>query len=118
MTGVIVGTLAIVAITIVLGLWLNRRVPILPAPDDFETDKERARKQRTTHGAGEAPSTALRLHDPQVAKLRTSQRCAACRASMRNEVDDHVRYGDDDLLVLQFTCTDCASKRSLYIAVT
>jgi hypothetical protein len=54
-TSIIVGTLVIVAITIAVGLLINRKVPLLPGPEHFDNDKERERKQRTTHGAGEAP---------------------------------------------------------------
>lgn len=115
MTGIVVGTLAIVAITLVLGLWLNRRVPLLPAPGDFETDHERARKQRVTHGAGEAPATALRVRGTQLERLRASQRCASCRAPIANEADDEVQFGGATLLVLHFTCPSCARRRALYI---
>lgn len=115
MTGIILGTLAIVAITIALGLLLNRKVSLLPGPEDFDTDQERERKQRVTHGAGEAPSTALRLRRNQLDRIRTSQRCASCNAAMANDTDDEVRYGETSLLVLQFSCPRCTSRRSLYI---
>jgi len=112
---VVLGTIAIILVTVTIGLLINRNIGFLPGPEDFKTDKDRERKKLVSHGAGEAPATALRVRDVQIAKLRTSQRCASCRAEMRNEADDSVRYNETDLLVLQFTCGSCASKRALYI---
>lgn len=113
--GVILGTIAIVVVVVAIGMLLDRKFGILPAPSDFDTDKDRERKKLVSHGAGEAPATALRIRDAQVAKLRTSQRCTGCRNEMRNEGDDRVRYGDTELLVLHFTCTSCNTRRTLYV---
>ena len=115
MTGVIVGTIAIVLVTVAIGLVINRKLPLLPGPKDFETDAERERKKLVSHGAGEAPATALRIREPQIAKLRTSQRCPSCRAALEAEPDDRVRYNDRELLVLHFRCPTCNTRRSLYI---
>ncbi len=115
MTGVIVGTIAIVIATVAIGLLINRKVPLLPGPKDFETDADRERKKLVSHGAGEAPATALRVKEPQIAKLRASQRCQACRGALDAEPDDRVRYNDRELLVLHFRCPACNTRRSLYI---
>jgi hypothetical protein len=114
-TGVIVGTIAIVIVTVAIGLLINRKVPLLPGPKDFETDADRERKRLVSHGAGEAPATALRIREPQIAKLRTSQRCSTCRGPLEAEADDRVRYNDRELLVLHFHCPACNTRRSLYI---
>jgi len=113
--GVILGTIAIVIVVVVLGVLFDRKVGFLPAPEDFDNDKERERKKLVSHGAGEAPATALRIRDTQIAKLRTSQRCTSCRREMRNEADDHVRFNETELLVLHFTCTGCDARRTLYV---
>jgi len=110
MIGAIIGTIAIVLIMIAVGLLVDRKVGLLPKPADFVEDK----KPPPTHGAAEAPATAIRARDSQLAKLRV-QRCTACRAAMRNEADDTVRYNERELLVLHFTCTACGNKRVLYI---
>jgi RNase P subunit RPR2 len=112
---VILGTLGIVATTIVIGLWVDRRYPLLPSRKSLESAAERERKQLVMHAAGEAPGTALRVHDAQIAKLRTNQRCLACRAVMATDTDDHVRFDDHELLVLRFTCGGCNTGRALYI---
>lgn len=113
--GVVVGTIAIVAVVIVIGVLIDRRFRLLPAKEDFETDRDRKRKEVASHAAGEAAATALRVRAAQVDKLRTSQRCASCRAVMRNDADDAVRYDKADLLVLHFTCPSCAQTRTLYV---
>ncbi len=112
---IILGTIAIVIVVVAIGLLIDRKVGLLPAPKDFADTKGDERKKLATHGAGEAPATALRVRDSQIARLRTSQRCATCRETMTGEADDTVRFNDTDLLVLHFACPSCASKRALYL---
>lgn len=113
--GVVLGTLAIVAVTIAIGVLVDRKYRLLPAKEDFITDGDKQRKQLVRHAPGEAPATALREPDAQIDKLRASQRCAICRAEMCNDADDTVHYNHSDLLVLHFTCVACAAKRTLYL---
>jgi hypothetical protein len=111
MVGTIIGTLAIVLITIAVGLLIDRKHRILPKPSEALAD---SKPQQPSHAAGEAPATAIRARGSQLAKLRV-QRCTACRAAMTNLDDDAVRYDDHELLVLHFACTECAAKRSVYV---
>lgn len=114
---IVLGTVALVIVIVAIGMLIDRRFGILPAPKDFQDDTAEAseRKKLATHGAGEAPATALQVREAQIARLRTSQRCSTCRAAMTGEADDTVRYDETDLLVLHFTCPICASKRALYL---
>lgn len=114
----IVGTIAIVLVTIAIGLWIDRKKPILPRPEELAKQPEP--KQPPRHEAGEAPATAIRTNDAQLATLRSSQRCSECRAAMTNlgDADDRIRYDDRDLVVLHFACTKCPAKRSLYVETT
>lgn len=112
---IVLGTIAIVLATVAIGVLIDRKVKLLPAPGDFGTHEEH--KKLAVHDAGEAPATALRLREDQVTKLRTSQRCDGCRVQLRDDEDDSVRYNDTELLVLHFTCPGCASTRRLYIVV-
>lgn len=113
MIGAIVGTIAIVLVTVAIGIWIDRRKPLLPRPDDFREPEKLPPPQ---HAAGEAPATAIRASESQLTNLR-AQRCTACRAQMTNDAatDDQVRYDDRDLLVLHFVCSKCGAKRSLYV---
>ncbi|NVB79220.1 MAG: hypothetical protein HOV81_12535 [Kofleriaceae bacterium] len=114
MVGAIVGTIAIVLVTVAIGIWIDRKKPLLPRPEDF-TEPEKLPPPQ--HAAGEAPATAIPASESQLANLRSSQRCTACRARMADDpaADDRVRYDDRDLLVLHFTCDKCGAKRSLYV---
>jgi RNase P subunit RPR2 len=110
---VILGTIAIVIVVVAIGMLLDRKVGFLPAPEDFDTNRER--KKLASHGPGEAPATALRIDATQIAKLRTSQRCTSCRKELRNEADDSVRFDENELVILHFTCTGCDARRTLYV---
>jgi hypothetical protein len=112
MIGAIIGTIAIVLVTIVIGLIVDRKAPLLPTPEDLAPD----RKKLETHAAGEAPSTAIRVRDAQLDRLRASQRCPRCRSKMESAPDDHVRYNDADLLVCHFKCVNCPGFRTLYVS--
>jgi hypothetical protein len=111
MLGTIVGTIAVVLIVVAVGLLVDRKYSVLPRAAELAPEK----KPPPSHAAGEAPATAIRAREGQVAKLRV-QRCIACRAAMTNTPDDTVRYSDRELLVLHFACTACAAKRSIYVA--
>jgi hypothetical protein len=111
MIGVIIGTLAVVLVTVAIGLLVDRKLPILPRPEDKPEPK-----QLPAHPPGEAPATALQVSDAKLARLRASQRCPECRAAMREEPDELVRYDGADLHVLRFRCTSCSGRRSLYVA--
>ncbi len=109
---VVLGTLAIVGVTIVIGLFVDRRFSLLPRREALEAAQ---RPALPGHLAGEAPSTAIRAREAQLAKLRTAQRCPSCRRDMTALPDDTVRYDDHDLYVLRFRCPECRIERSLYV---
>ena len=108
MIAVVLGTVALVIATVVLGLYLDRKLALLPRGDKL------ARAQLPAEVAGETPATAIRARPAQIDRLR-EQRCRSCHAPLAPEPDDHVRYDGKQLLVLRFTCTACGAKRSLYI---
>jgi len=114
MLGAIIGTIIIVLVTIAVGLVLERKKPINPEPSSYA---EARRPRPTTHGLGEAPGTAIRVGESQLANLRGGQRCPACRSEMTyaEGADDRVRYNERDMLVLHFTCPRCATKKALYV---
>ena len=88
----ILGTLVIVGITVVIGVVVEKRTP-----------KVEEKKPRGI--PGDSPDTAI--------KKLTKQHC--CGREMVRNFDDHVRYGDRELLIARFTCTTCTTKRSLYV---
>lgn len=112
---IVLGTIAIVAAAVGIGLVLEKKIGFIVGPKDLETEAQRKRKQLVSHAAGEAPATALRVRDVQIAKLRTTQRCASCRGAMAGADDDTVHYDGRELLVMHFTCAACGTTRALYI---
>ena len=76
--GTILGTIAIVLITVAVGLLINRKHKLLPDPATL-SPAATPKPKPPQHAAGEAPATAIRARDSQLANLR-NQRCAKCRA--------------------------------------
>jgi hypothetical protein len=109
----IVGTIAVVVATIVLGVLADRKWKLLPSPESLrEAGKP---KQLPAHGPGEAPATALPVTPEERARLEGKQRCPSCRAKMALAGDEPVTYEGRELRVLAFRCTRCDGTRSLYI---
>ncbi len=115
MTFVVIGTIAIVVVVVAIGVVVDRKIAILPKPQEL---KEMANPKRPArYGAGEAPSTAIRARGPQqLDKLRASRRCSSCREQLvPGDDDERVRYGDGELLVMHLRCPKCGETRSLYV---
>ena len=110
--GTIIGTIVIIAVTIAIGLFADRKVDVLPRPEALAKPPP---PRTPKYAVGEAAATAIRAGAAQLAKLRTSQRCPSCRALLAAGTDDRVRYADHELIVVQFRCTSCGRKRSLYV---
>ena len=110
--GVIVGTCAIVAITIAIGMYADKRFAIVPRAEVL-------RPRPPGHAAGEAPALAIRARPAQLATLRATQRCRTCRAPLEAAgPDDTIRYGERTLAVLHFRCPGCDVNHSLYVEPT
>jgi RNase P subunit RPR2 len=114
--GTIVGTIAIIAITIAIGLFADKKVDVLPRKETLEKGNVAKRLPRATqYAAGEVAATAIRAGAAQLAKLRETQRCTGCRAALVAHNEDRVRYAEHELIVVQFQCASCGKKRSLYV---
>lgn len=112
---VIVGTLAIVAAMVTAGVIVDRKVGILPRPEELKEQKPRGPR----YAAGEAPSSAIRARGAQLDKLRSSRRCRQCRQTLVAAGDDErVRYGDRELLVIHLRCDQHGEAPSLYVDAT
>jgi hypothetical protein len=107
----IIGTIAIVVATVVLGMLITRKRGFLVQPEELAKPKPK----QPSHAAGEAPATAIRAAGEQLARLRSTQRCPQCRAVMTPDAGEHVRYGDGELLVIELRCARCGTKRALYV---
>ncbi|MGN6109154.1 MAG: hypothetical protein ACTHU0_28875 [Kofleriaceae bacterium] len=111
--GVVIGTIAIVLASIVLGVWLDRRLGILPRKDKLL--EAQRRPALPGHGPGEAPATAIRASGAALARLRAPGRCPECRTPMVADEDDQVTYEGRELVVLRFHCPRGHSRRYVYV---
>ena len=104
----IVGTIAIVLASIAVGLFLDRKLGLLPDPRRLRPDR-----RLPAPGPGEAGANPLRLTTGELAKVRAQRCCGA----MTQLPDDAVRVGNEQVTVLRFRCDKCATQRSLYAVV-
>ncbi len=108
----ILGTIAVVIVTIALGLVLDRRFGLFPDPKRLRAAA--APKQLGAgHEAGEAPATAIAATPGQIERIRRAQR--HCRRVMDVLADSAVEYDGAVLHVLRFRCTKCRVETSVYV---
>jgi hypothetical protein len=110
--GTVVGTLAIVAATIVIGLLVDRKTKLLPRPKQLGIAPSPTPRRAA---AGETPATAIRAGDAQLQRLRSGQRCATCRMELVAEPDDNARFEGGVLVLLRLRCPRCATRRTIYV---
>ncbi len=111
------GTLGIVAATILAGLFADRRWNLLPRKEDLLLASGQ-RPLLASGMAGESPGTALTASIGEIERIRRRQTCPRCRIALDSAADDAVVYEDTELRVLQFTCARCAGVRSIYVRET
>jgi hypothetical protein len=108
--GAVIGTLAIVAATIVLRLIVDRKTGLVPRP---QRDEPAAAQRRVA--PGETPATAIRAGDTQLQRLRVGQRCATCRTELVAEPDDSARYEGTVIMLVRLRCPGCSGRRTIYV---
>lgn len=114
----LLGSLVVIAAVVALGAWLDRRgggLPFLPRPEAL---RERARRRLPVgdHAPGAAPATAMPVDPDGVPALVASQRCDGCRAALRLDGEDEVRFDGRTLRALRLRCSACDRRRGLYVA--
>jgi hypothetical protein len=108
---VILGTVGLVGAFVVVGLWIDRKVSILPRVEELE-EAARPKQLGGDHEAGTAPQTALHSDPEQMARVIARQRC--CKVAMLEDGRDDIRYGDKQLLAVRLRCGACGATRHLY----
>jgi hypothetical protein len=102
----VLGTLGIVAATIVIGVLADRRFGLLPRPREL-LEAGKPGLKLPPHAPGEAPETALPAPPPTV-------RCRACRSKALPDGDSRATYGDRTLVVRRYLCPRCAATTTIY----
>lgn len=107
----ILGTLAVVGGFVVVGLWIDRRVSVLPRAEELAA-AGRPKPLGQDHEAGLAPATALHSDPTRMARVVERQRC--CTLPMTSEGEDEIRYDARPLRVIRLRCATCGGARALY----
>jgi hypothetical protein len=109
----ILGTVGLIVAFVAGGLWIDKRVSLLPRPEELAAGPALERQKRLAHAAGAAPETALTATAGELDKLVRRQR--HCRARMEREPDDEVVYDGRTLTVMRFRCTTCGARDRIYV---
>ena len=111
---VILGTIAIIGVVVAGGLWLDRRVSVIPRPEELR-EAARPKLPGGEHLPATAPQTALRADAAQRGRVIERQRCTCSgKPALAVESEDEARFGDRTLLVVRLRCATCEVARSLY----
>lgn len=108
----ILGTLAIVGVFVAAGMWIDKRVSLMPRAEEL-AELGKPKPLGGVHDAGASPHTALRSDPASADRVIDSQRCA-CKKTMVRDGEDEVRYDSKTLRVVRVRCPACNATRSLY----
>jgi hypothetical protein len=108
----ILGTLALVGAAVGIGLWIDRRVSVLPRVEELQ-EASRPKLPGGEHEAGTAPQTALHSDPAQMARVIARQKCT-CKAALVEDGRDDIRYADKLLVAVRLHCPSCGATRHLY----
>ncbi len=108
------GTLGIVAATILAGLFADRRWGLLVRKEDLLLASGQ-RPLLASGAAGEAPGTALSVSIGEIERIRRKQTCPRCRVALDSAADESMHHDDGPLRVLRFTCGRCGGLRRVYV---
>ncbi len=110
----VLGTMGVVLATILAGLWVDRRIPLLPRKEDLQLASGQ-QPLLPGFGAGEAPETAIEASIGEIERIRRKQKCPRCKVALDSAADDAVDYEGTQLKILRFTCPRCHGLRSVYV---
>jgi len=109
----ILGTIAVIAGFIGIGVLVDRRWSILPRPEELAQLPPSRPKE--LHAPGAAAETAIEATAEEVE--RAVRRRRHCRSVMTREGDEPVRYGDRLLTVVRLRCAVCGERESVYFEI-
>jgi hypothetical protein len=110
---VILGTIGVVAVVVIVGMWVDRRWGILPRPGELAA----VEKAEPPDPPGTVASAPLRLTPKKLARALVAQKCAGCGARVAASEGEPVRYGAHELRLYRLTCPACGVGRGLYVNV-
>lgn len=108
----ILGTIAVVIASVIAGLLVDRRWPLLPRPDRLLAAGA-PRLLAAPTAPGGAPATALDLSPGEIERLRHTTR--HCRRTMDSLADDAVDFEGTAVRVLRFRCDRCGALAQVHV---
>jgi RNase P subunit RPR2 len=110
----ILGTVGLIAAFIAIGLWVDKRVSLLPRKEELQEASRPRRPTDAPHEAGLAPRTALRLDATRMAAVLGRQRCKACKRTLDADAPSEILFDGRHLLSVRLTCAACGEHRAMY----
>ncbi|MCE9576623.1 MAG: hypothetical protein K8W52_25975 [Deltaproteobacteria bacterium] len=111
----VLGTLGIVIAFVVIGVLVDRKVPLLPRSEDLE---KIGKPVPLVHAAGTAPESALVGTAAELEAHLAARRCACKGKLARTGPDEALRYDGRVIVVVPLTCAKCGAHHRAYAALT
>jgi hypothetical protein len=111
----VLGTLGIVIAFVVIGYFVDRKVPILPRPEALAAI---GKPVPVVHAAGTAPETALVGSPADLERHLAARRCACKGKVGRAGPDEPIRFDGRVLVVVPLTCAACGAHQRCYAELT
>lgn len=108
------GTVGIVIMTVIAGMFADRRWSLLPRKEDLQLAAGQ-RPLLAGFGQGEAPETAITATIGEIERIRRKQKCPRCKLSLDSAADATTEHEGQSLRVLNFICARCGGSRSVYV---
>lgn len=109
MITVLLGTAAVVTVMVVIGLLIDRKVPLLPRA----TPPVAAVPRHELPIPGETAATAVQVPTSWRARIAAG-RCA-CGKPLAVRSDEPIRFAGRPLIVVRLACDACGHARSVYL---
>jgi|GEM_PF-3511813 len=118
MIAVVLGTAAVVTVVVVVGLLIDRKLPLLPRaePTEPRTGPGRAAStpaRATTAIPGETAATAVGV--PAAWRDRVAAGRCGCGQALAVQSDEALRFAGRPLVVVRLACAACGHARSVYL---
>jgi hypothetical protein len=110
--GVVLGTLAVVAAVIAIGVLIDRRWSILPRPEEL---RDEGAPKPPPDPPGTVASAPLRLTARKLSRALVAQRCVTCRTRLEAGPGEPIRFAGKELQLFRMTCGTCGAGRGLYV---
>jgi hypothetical protein len=108
---VILGTAVVVTGVVLIGLAIDKRVPLLPRAEPPPAPV--LPPPRTALGPGEAAATAVRV--PTTWRTRIAAGRCTCGKPLAVESDEPIVFAGRRMVVVRLVCAACGHARSVYL---